>query len=383
MLPRERVLVALAHREPDRVPIEFGTDGLSSIHLGEPYGYEALCRLVGLTDPAPPQINPFLGSVTNVDQRLLNRFGSDLRCVWAGGYPLEKLPDGRLRDPLWGFVLTPHGTASGDVAPMREATEIGQIHSYAWPDPSDPVLVEGKAREARLLHEAGFAVIAAAGNAIQIFSNYWFLRGFEAWLLDMYDRPAFYHALCEKILEVDLACLKGFLGEVGEYADVVMFNDDLGSQHGPMISPGAYRTFCRPYQERWLAETRKLVPNASILYHSCGAIRPLIPDFIEIGVDILNPVQPKAADMDLRALKSEFGRDLCFLGGFDVQELLPFGTEDDIRFGAKDLIEVLGPGGGFVFSPSHQILSEVPPQNVVAMFDGAREFGAYPIQPHD
>jgi uroporphyrinogen decarboxylase len=379
MQPRERVLVALSHREPDRVPIEFGTDGLSSIHLGGPYGYEAVCELVGLADPVAPAINPFLGSVTNIDERLMERFGSDLRAVWIGGYPLEQLPDGKLREPTWGFVLTPHGTASGATAPMRDATKISQIRSYSWPDTSDPVLIEGKAAEARAYRDAGYAVIAAAGNAFQVFSNYWFLRGFEAWLLDMYDRPAFYHALCEKIIEIDIACLETFLGAVGEFSDIVMFNDDLGSQHGPMISPDAYRRFCFPYQKQWLAAVRRLAPHALVLYHSCGAVRPFIRDFIELGIDVLNPVQPRAAGMEPRALKLDFGRDLSFLGGFDVQELLPFGTETDVRAGAVDLIEALGPGGGFVFSPSHQILPEVPPQNVVAMYDAALEFGRYPL----
>jgi len=161
--------------------------------------------------------------------------------------------------------------------------------------------------------------------------------------------------------------------------DLVFMADDLGSQEGMLVSPDAYRRFLRPYQARWVEAARRLAPRARIAYHSCGSFREVIPDLIEMGVEVLTPVQPLARHMDLRGLKAAFGRDLTFMGGLDTQRLLPRGTRDEVRAGARDLVDALGHGGGFIFAASHELLPDVPPGNIVAMFEEAQVAGRYPL----
>jgi uroporphyrinogen decarboxylase len=380
MTSRERVLVALDHREPDRVPIEFGSSQVSSVLIGQPYGYEALCEHLGISDYPRPEINVYLNSVKNVDARIMQRFGADLRWVMPGGPEVERAPDGTMVD-AWGLVLTPSGAFNTFVdakAPLRGADTPGDIGSYAhWPDLADPRITAGKRDEARGHHDDGFAVVASLGPGGRLFHTYAWLRGFDTWLMDMYENPSLYHALAERVLEVSIGYVETVLPAVAEFADIVYMADDLGTQRSTLMSRDAYLTFCKPYHKRWIEAVRRVAPRAKILMHSCGAISALIPDLIEIGVDILNPVQPKATGMDPLRVKREFGADLSFLGGLDIQELLPFGSPGEIRDGVRELLEAYAPDGGYVFAPAHEILPEVRPANIVAMFDAALEFGRY------
>ncbi len=384
MTGRERVLATLNHKEPDRVPIEFGSSQISSLVVGRPYGYAALCELLGVTDYAEPEINYYLNSVKNVDQRLMRRFGADLRWVTAGAPEVVRQPDGTLVD-AWGLVLTPTGTfnvVEDANTPLRGASSPADIDAYPlWPDLSDPRITAGKRDEAAAHQRDGYAVVASLGTGGRLFHNYSWLRGFDNWLIDMYENPRLYHALAERILEVGLGYVRAFLPAVADHADLVYIADDLGTQRSTLMSPEAYRTFCKPYHRRLIAAIKDVAPRAKILMHSCGAISSLIPDLIDVGVDVLNPVQPKAADMEPRSVKRRFGRDLSFLGGLDIQELLPFGSTDEIRAGVRDLLDAYAPGGGYIFAPSHEILPEVRPASIVAMFDAALEFGGYPRVP--
>ena len=194
-----------------------------------------------------------------------------------------------------------------------------------------------------------------------VFHHYQRLRGFDTWLYDMVDDPALYHRLCERDLDIDLAIMERFLPEVAPFIDMVFMADDLGSQEGMLLSPDAYRTFLKPYQAAWIAAARRLAPGARIAYHSCGSFREVVPDLVEIGVEVLTPVQPLARAMDPRGLKADFGRDLSFMGGLDTQRLLPRGTPEQVRAGARDLVDALGHDGGFIFAASHELLPDVPP----------------------
>ncbi len=381
MSSRERVLTALDHREPDRVPIEFGSSQLSSLLIGKPYGYRALCDFLGVADYPEPEINYYLNSVKNIDPRIMRRFGADLRWVTAGAPEVERRPDGTLVD-AWGLVLTPTGNfnvVEDANTPLRGALTPADIEAYPlWPDLGDPRIAAGKRDEAAGYAAAGFAVVASLGPGGRLFHTYSWLRGFDSWLMDMYDNPRLYHVLAERILEAGIGYVEAFLPSVAEHADLVYMSDDLGTQQSLLMSPQAYRTFCKPYHGRLIAAIRRAAPRAKILMHSCGAISSLIPDLIEIGVDVLNPVQPKAVGMEPQTVKRAFGRDLSFLGGLDTQELLPFGSPAEIRDGVRELIDAYAPGGGYVFAPSHEILPEVKPENIVAMYDAALEFGARP-----
>lgn len=384
MLPRERVLTALEHREPDRVPVEFGSPDISGVALGEPFGYRALCRYLKLDDCAEPVMNLDSRCVLNTDQRILDRFGADLRWVLPGGaFEAERLPGGELRDPTWGFVMNISGafTAYPDAsAPLRGARTTREIDAYPyWPTGQDRAIWSGKRDEVQAIRSAGYAVVASPGRATALFHNYSFLRGFDQWLTDMLDDPRFYHHLAERILEADLAYMHGFLTEIADLVDVVHMADDMGMQTGVFTSLETYRTFCKPYQARWIAGVRALAPGARILYHTCGAVGPLVGEFIEIGVDILNPIQPRARGMDARWLKKEYGSEICFAGGIDTQQVLPFGTTDQVRDHVADLVDSLAPGGGFILAPAHMIQPEVPPANITAMYDTALACGKYPL----
>jgi uroporphyrinogen decarboxylase len=362
------------------VPIEFGSSQLSSLLIGKPYGYEALCEYLGIPDYPEPVINVYLNSVKNVDQRIMRRFGADLRWVMPGGPDVERSPDGRLVDS-WGLVLTPTGNFNVVVdadAPLRGAETPADIEAYPlWPDLGDPRITEGKAEEAAAHRQDGYAVVASIGSGGRLFHTYAWIRGFDSWLMDMYENQRLYHALAEKITEISIGYVETYLPVVAGHADIVYMADDLGTQQSMLMSPDAYRTFCKPYHRRLIEAIHRAAPGARVLMHSCGAISPVIPDLIEIGVDILNPVQPLAAGMEPAVVKRAFGTELSFLGGLDIQELLPFGTPAEIRDGVRELIEAYAPGGGYIFAPSHEILPEVRPENIVAMFEAALEFGPY------
>ncbi len=387
MNPRERVLTAMDHREPDRVPITFGCPVFSSIFDAPPHGYRALCAHLGITSYEEPRIFADSNTVENADQRLLDRFGADLRWVCAGmSLKPEPIGEGKYRDPWYGVPVTKAGAfydVLAEDAPLRGAIDIADVDRYPfWPDDRllrDPAITAGRAEEARRLQAAGYPVVAIPGSAMQIFHFYEFLRGFDTWLMDMYDNPRFYHALCERLLEVDIRYLETFLPPIADHVDLLLMGEDLGSQAAPFMSPEMYREFCKPYQRRWIAEAKRLAPEARVVLHSCGNVHAMIPDFIEIGVEVLNPVQPKAAMMGPERIKRDFGDALTFLGGFDIQDLLPFGTVGQIRDGARELIDAYGPGGGFIFSPAHQFLPDVRPENIVAMYDGALDARDYPV----
>ena len=345
-----------------------------------------LCAKLGIDGYAEPVLFPDSHSVMNADPRLLDRFGADLRWVCAGSDRKgEVLPEDRERDPWMGLITTSAGLfvdVVNEEAPLRHATEIAEIEEYPyWPGDElihEPAITRGLREQAKKAQEDGYPVVAIPGATTQsIFHVYDFLRGFDTRMMDMLDDPRFYHALVEKITSIDEQYLEEFLAPIGDYVDLICMGEDLGTQLAAFMSLDNYREYCKPYQKRWIDAAKRCAPNARLVLHSCGAIRSYIPDFIEIGVEVLNPVQPKAAGMDPAGIKRDFGRDLSFIGGFDIQELLPYGTPDQIRDGAKHLIEDMADGGGFIFAPSHQILPDVPPENVIAMYDGAMEFAAY------
>ena len=205
----------------------------------------------------------------------------------------------------------------------------------------------------------------------------WYLRGLERWFLDMAENPAFCEALLDRTAQFWVDWMEGFLGKVGDLLDVVMIGDDLAGQKGPLFSPRFYRGVVRPRQQRVIDAIRKHT-GARIWYHTCGDCSALIPDLVEMGVDILNPVQIGTKGMDPRVLKERYGKNLVFWGGgIDSQHVLPFASPAEVREHVRRNVETWKPGGGYVFNNVHNIQAGVPPENVVAMYDAALEFGSY------
>ena len=195
---------------------------------------------------------------------------------------------------------------------------------------------------------------------------------------DLYRNPTFAEKLMDKILEFHMAFFDRFLDSVGQYVQIVFVGDDLAEQKGPAIRPTIYRSLIKPRQRK-LYQFIKSKADVKLCYHSCGSVIPFIEDLVEMGVDILTPIQVSAANMDTKRLKNDFGDRISFLGGVDTQRVMPFGTVDEVRDEVKKRIEDLAPNGGYILGAVHNIQPEVPPENIFAMFDAARKYGGYPL----
>jgi uroporphyrinogen decarboxylase len=261
--------------------------------------------------------------------------------------------------------------------PLRNAT-IADLDRYPWPDLSHPSRFEGLAARCKAIQDAGYAVVLMSG--VTLFEQAYMLRGIENCLADMLADEDFFTALITRIKTLAVSGVRALLREAGPYVDVVCTGDDLGAQDGTLMSPEVYRRLIKPHEAEVLATLHEN-SRAKIFFHSCGDIYALIGDLIEIGVDLLNPVQVSTAAMaDTARLKREFGNRLSFNGAIDTRNVLPRGTTEDVRAEVRRRIRDLAPGGGYVASAVHCIQPDVPPENVVAMCEAVREFGKYPIE---
>ncbi len=379
---RARVRTALEHREPDRVPRDLGAVRMTGIHVR---AYEGLRRGLGL-GPGEPRVGDVSQQLAVVEDDVLDALGIDVRGVEPRGsstWRRELIDEGsftayvdewgvRRRMPKDGFYFDPA------TAPLGGEIDAGHVARFAWPDGSDPARRAGVAEAARAVVAEGRAVhvgSVCAGLTEMLFR----LRGFEDGYMDLAADPALARSLMERVLEMKLAWWGAILPELGDAVDVVGEADDLGGQATPLFAPRTYRELVKPLHAELFAFIRART-TAKILFHSCGAIRELLPDLIEIGVDILNPVQVSAAGMETAALKRDFGRDLVFWGGgVDTQGVLGSGTPDEVRAEVARRVADLAPGGGFVFASVHNIQANVPAANAVALWKTVEEVGRYPI----
>jgi len=383
--PRERVLAAIEHREPDRIPISFAGTASTGVLECPPDGknYTRLCEHLDLQDYEEPDIGYAFNYVGNVDERILQKFGSDLRRIDVNPPETHVEPDGTktVYGIRCGLRVKRMGLYEDIFAfPLRNTTRIKDIEKYPfWPTVDDfNELIEGKREEAKNLREhTSYALVADSYVAFP-FLMYSLLTGYEKWFMDMKLNPKFYFALCDKLLEIGFNVVDKYIGAVGNYVDIVATYDDMGTQDGLLCSPKDYVEFIKPYEKQMIEHIKKYT-NAKIYRHSCGSVYDIIPDLIEIGVEILNPVQPMAKNMEPWRLKKEFGKDLTFCGGIDIQELLPGGTTEEVKVGTKKTIETYAPGGGYILGPSHNIEPDTPPENIVAMYEAAQEYGTYPL----
>jgi uroporphyrinogen decarboxylase len=375
MNSRERVVAALSHQEPDRVPISLG----GTAHKISDALFTALCQHFAI-DCEPARVLTGI-SFTYYDDKLLGALGTDTRFVHMGApepYQKRVYDDGRYENE-WGIVFQDEGHYQGVVGnPLRNAS-LDDLDRYAWPDVQDTGRVAGLQERARYLFEqTEYAIVAYRPTMAGLFETASMLRGMEQFMVDlMLDEP-FANALLDKILALHLKLYELQLGAVGPYVQVVEALDDYGSQSGLMISPALYREMFLPRHRRLNALIRQLAPQAKIMFHSCGGVAPLIPDFIEAGFDVLNPLQPRAAGMNFPKMKAEFGETMSFLGGLDVQQTLR-GPRAGVEQETMELIRMLAPGGGFVFAPSHNLSHDVPVKNVLCMLETVQRYGSYPI----
>ncbi len=321
-----------------------------------------------------------------VDEALMQRFGVDFRMVQlpaatAPGLQYFEEGDYYAFIDRWGSKL--HMPKDGGLYfdwvdfPIK-APGMAELDRYAWPEPDPAELHDRLGVQARQLYETSdYALVGSAVIGGGIFEQPARTMGLENFMMALVAEPAFADRLMGGITDLYIRSCDAYLDRVGPYIDVFTFWDDVAGQDGWLISPKIYRTRIKPHQRR-LVEAIKRKTNAKLFYHSCGATRDLIPDLIELGFDIVNPVQVSARGMDTKALKADFGAEITFWGGgVDNQRVLPFGTPQEVSDEVRRRIDDLAPGGGFVFAAIHNIQAFVPPANIVAMFDTALEYGRY------
>jgi uroporphyrinogen decarboxylase len=314
--------------------------------------------------------------IVEMDELLLRRLDVDVRAVSPGAPDSGGdvfLPDGRHKDE-WGVVrVRPPGCHYYELqqSPLAGPITAEAIARYPLPDPSNPGRFRGLRERARRLHEeTDYAVIY--GARYQLVHQTQYLRGFEDWYCDLAGDQDLFQCLMDAVVENLLELNRRAFGELGDLIDVVAFGDDIGLQDRPVCSPAMYRRLIRPYQDRILESIRKHT-DAKILYHTCGSVYHYMRDFVEMGIDAINPVQVSARYMEPDRLKREFGDRIAFWGGIDSQRLLPHGSAGEVAAEVRRMFQIMGRGGGYVLAAVHNIQPDVPPENVVAMFETGRE----------
>jgi len=405
MTSRERILTALNHREPDRVPIDlsgYRSSGISAI------AYPKLRAALGL-EPRPIYVYDPVQQLAIVDDDVLDWAGADAIELGRGFCREERwwadwvLPDGTpCKMPVWavpersggewiyrsprGHVMArmPQGSQHFDQAwwPFLDGEEdlsrIADLYpDHMWtgiasppgPSVSGPAELSEGAR--RLRESTNRAIIGLfGGNLLEMGQFYYRMDNF---LMMLAGEPERVHRFLDALVEIHMRNLEKFLGAVGPYIDVINFGDDLGAQNRPQMSPRMYREFFKPRHAMMWARAKQLASSVKVMLHCCGAVRPLLPDLIDAGLDVINPVQISCGGMDAEGLKRDFGRDLAFWGGgCDTQRVLPSGTPNEVREHVKSQLRIMAPGGGFIFQQVHNILGNVPAQNIIAMYEAAR-----------
>ena len=385
MTSRERVQAVLNHEIPDRVPIILGVSNATGIKMKP---YQGVKELAGINAPDDYIYDwPELGSA-KVDEQSMLRLHSDVRGV-LDRFPKAVQERNNNREPHspclddWGMgqIEIEPGVWFPGYHPLAEATTIKELEDYnGWPDMDDPYRVAHVHTEAqRLADEDRFAIMATPWLMFPL-ERAFGLQGMDKFLLNLAMYPDFAEAMLKKNLQLCKQHMGHFLEAIGDNIDIIKIGDDLGSQDRLMISPRMYRQMLKPLHAE-LIQYIKDRTKAKVFFHTDGDVFDLIEDFIEIGVDVLNPIQTSAGKMsDLAGLKERYGSRLVFCGAVDTQHILPDGTPEEVRQEVRRVINILGEGGGYMVASVHTIMNEVPPENILAMVDAVEEFGYYPLK---
>jgi uroporphyrinogen decarboxylase len=368
---RERFMLSLSHQETDRVPADLG--GLSTTIRTKAL-YQRLRSFLGL--PALKKVQHFVDEHMIPDEDLLATFKIDTRYIRTGvakSWKKEMIDQYTVRDE-WGTAWTkPPNFIYASVVdyPIKEPTT-SALNSYSFPDPEDLGRYEGlKEKSDRLYNKTNNAIVADYPTGAGVFDQAWRLRGMEELFLDMLERPEFCEELFDLIGSWYQRVYERYMQEVGSYIQMVMFYEDLSMQEGPLMSLELFRRYVKPQHQKVIKAIRDHT-DAVICLHICGSAYAFIPDFIEIGIDVLNPVQTKAKDMEPEKLKSTFGDKLSFHGGVDSQHILPYGSPQLVEEEVKSLVKTLGKNGGYLLASCHSIQPDVPPENIKALFTAER-----------
>ncbi len=382
MSSRQRLLKALKHQEPDRVPFDLSSTAVTGIHH---VAYRRLRRALGLADKEPViwHLMQQLAWVDDDVHEALQTDAKGLRPKPPSSWTLRFTEDADYvyYTDEWGIVRRKQreGGYYFDLcrSPLPEASSPADVARHSFPDPTDDARLAGIKELAEKVRAEGRAFVLGGISAGMLEMGLW-LRSFENFFCDLVSNRPLAEAICDKILELKMRYWEKALGQLGPLVDVIQEGDDYGGQHELLVSPRVWRAVFKPRLRQLLAHIKRCGPHVAIFFHSCGSIFEIIPDLIEVGVDILNPVQVAAAGMDSSRLKREFGQSLTFWGGgIDTQRVLPYGTPQAVRDEVKRRLDDFAPGGGFVFNTVHNIQADVPPENILAMVEALRQWGGY------
>jgi len=354
MNPRERALTALNRRVPDKVP--------HTLSFTPPM-LEQFRRRTGADDPAAyfdPEVRHVGIRPTQLETDFTPFLGELPPKAWVNEWGIGHVPGS-----LYHFEDYVH--------PLRNATSVQDILNYPFPDVTADYRYEGLTERVAAWHERGYAVAAGPPHySGTLFECAWILRSMEELLSDLLLNPDMAAALLDWLTQ---SAIESAVRLARAGVDVLSTGDDVGTQRGMMMSPELWRRWFKPRMAEIIAAAKSVHGDLLVFYHSDGNIEPIIPDLIEIGVDILNPVQPEC--MDPAHLKREYKDDLAFWGTIGTQTTMPFGTPDQVRATVKERIETVGQGGGLLLAPTHVLEPDVPWENVLAFIDAVDKWGRY------
>lgn len=382
MNSRQRLATTLQHREPDRVPFDLSSTPVTGIHVR---AYEGLRRALGLPHEGPAIYHMMqqLAIVSDDVHEALDTDARGSRPLPPTSWKLQVRREGGYEyfTDDWG-VERRRNLGDGQYfdlcgSPLAAATTTREIEQYAWPQPDEEARFALLPQQAQAVRDSDRAFVLGGISAGMMEMGQW-MRGYETFFCDLAGDRAMAEALCDKITELKMRYWEKALDRVGRQVDVIQEGDDYGAQQGLQVAPPLWREIFKPRLRQLISFIHERAPGVPVFFHSCGAIRDIIPDLIEVGVDVLNPVQVAATGMDSAELKRDFGDSISFWGGgVDTQFVLPRGTPQEVRDEVHRRIDDLAPGGGFVFAAVHNIQGDVPPENILAMRETLAEYGAY------
>jgi uroporphyrinogen decarboxylase len=358
MTSRERTLKAIRHEKPDRPPVYFPLTPQVAEKLAKHFG-------IALEKTLPSRLSNHISW-----HELISLLGSDIIAIsycYAENKPIHITPEGLLVNE-WGMIYKDTGLYSEFYDfPLKHAESVNDILDYSFPDP----FAKGRFDEAKLaISKYGKSHAIMGDVEMTIFETCWYLTGLEKFLMDLIIEPPYLQELIDRVMLVNLELAKQL---VNLGVDIIWLGDDFGIQTGMIMNPEIWRKHFKSRMQYFFSELKKLNPDVKIAWHTCGSIVPIVPDFIEIGLDILNPLQPLAHGMDPAFFKKTWGKQLTFFGAIDVQQLLPFESPHTVKSEVKRIASILGEDGGYIIAPAHNIQIDTPVENILAIYEAVKE----------
>jgi uroporphyrinogen decarboxylase len=372
MKSRERVLKTFNHQEADKLPVDFGGTIVTCLDY---HAHKKLKKHLLIEDNNDPIIDYTMGTVEPCE-KLKVLFESDFRRIGLN-YGIPDIVDGIYENGFGNKLkrADPHLYFDTIYNPLKDAT-IEDLDNMRMPNADEPSIYYGIKDKAKDLYENSPYAIVADFGVPGFYETSQKLRGYENLACDLMIDKEFVRALYDRLLELQKKFFKNYLGQVGKYVQVIGYADDLGMQDRPQMASEIYREVIKPYHKEIFKFIHEQA-DVKILLHCCGSIFPVIDDLIDAGVDILNPVQTRAKDMNPVKLKVTFGDRVIFWGGIDEQYVLPHGTKDEIYAEVEKMIMVMGKNGGYILGPGHNIQEDTSPENIIAMFEAAKKYRDY------